>query len=291
MARIYRKTGWGYLFKLTIIALIKLCCLRHESRWNGTITTQHRREWMDICVVILYFFFRSLMTTNSSAETKFHLSSEEGRRFFLWSSICSFLYFLYVLHTFLPSNSCVPCDKTFSTLAGSEKVMKPNPLKMERKKINHCVRNFRVYVILSVFMSWNFWRQNFEIINDKTEILSTYLGRENCIADVSLSPAELWKNLQIFNFDCHIQERKILRIFMQIGWKGENFTQSTLSSIQLVVKCSKKFNPFDWVKIVPRNAHKYFSDLDTLVWMTKFCAIVFILSYQIRYKYVRKSFE
>lgn len=32
------------------------------------------------------------------------------------------------LLTFLPSSSCDPCAKTLSTLAGSEKVMNPNPL-------------------------------------------------------------------------------------------------------------------------------------------------------------------
>lgn len=36
--------------------------------------------------------------------------------------------------TFLPSSSCDPCAKTLSTLAGSEKVMNPNPLKWKRRK-------------------------------------------------------------------------------------------------------------------------------------------------------------
>ena len=30
--------------------------------------------------------------------------------------------------TFLPSNSCVPCASTLSTLEGSANVMKPKPL-------------------------------------------------------------------------------------------------------------------------------------------------------------------
>lgn len=36
--------------------------------------------------------------------------------------------------TFLPSNSCVPCANTLSTLAGSPNVMKPNPLKEKGKR-------------------------------------------------------------------------------------------------------------------------------------------------------------
>lgn len=42
------------------------------------------------------------------------------------------LYYLILIIsclTFFPSNSCVPCDRTLSTLLGSANVMNPNPLK------------------------------------------------------------------------------------------------------------------------------------------------------------------
>jgi hypothetical protein len=82
-----------YLFKLTIITVIKLC----------------------VCV------------PDSS-----HIYWGYGQCKYLGQG------FYDIFRTFLPSSSCVPCARTLSTLAGSEKVMNPNPLEGERKKKKFC---------------------------------------------------------------------------------------------------------------------------------------------------------
>lgn len=161
------ETGWGYLFKLTIISLIKLCCLRaqlsleserrREMKWdNNNSTSSSGYGWEGSDVVLWDLdckdgIFHTFIIRQQILRARTHSNTTMRKKIFLWSSICSFFflfYFLHALHTFLPSNSCDPCDKTFSTLAGSEKVMKPNPL----EKLDERRRKKSIILCGGIFM-------------------------------------------------------------------------------------------------------------------------------------------
>lgn len=125
-----RPIFFSYLFKLTIIAIIKLC-----------------EPWLQ----------PPRMSMQIWSHTHLRHSVEL---------------------TFLPSNSCDPCAKTLSTLAGSEKVMNPNPLKRNDRK-----KQLEVDWEAYFEWIWSFWSTslqiNWNVFNFMTNFCKT-ISAFNC---------------------------------------------------------------------------------------------------------------
>lgn len=106
-----------YLFRSSIIAIIKLLCFQ-DKKFPSVFFLLASKQKLNYGLKNIYF---AILDSFWSYKINNHKFQEP-------------MIIIIILRTFLPSNSCVPCARTLSTLAGSEKDTKPKPLKDEENK-------------------------------------------------------------------------------------------------------------------------------------------------------------